>query len=335
LFNRYTSKQTYMTVPPSLGTPEEARRTVETAEADFEARLVALSAAVSRECAEDGIRILRLTGPTCSGKTTFSKKLTDGFAAFGRNVHTVSIDNFYRPREFLIERSKQLGLDKVDYDSIDTIDFDALSECVREIFTDDETLIPVFDFNAGKAVGFEHISYESGEMFIFEGIQAIYPEVTGLFSHYNYVSVFICAIEPLICNGKLFEPNEIRLLRRLVRDYKFRGSSPERTFEMWDGVRENEDINIFPYVGECNIKINSTLPYEINVLAPHLRKILSLVEPGSRYYGSARDILSKIEERKQAKLAKDYAKSDAIRDELKQKGVTLIDTKEGTTYKLD
>lgn len=261
-------------------------------EAEFDARMKNITDQVANT---EGLKLIALSGPTCSGKTTFSKKLTDGFAAYGRNVHTVSIDNFYRPREFLIERSKQLGLDKVDYDSIDTIDFDALSECVREIFTDDETLIPVFDFNAGKAVGFEHISYESGEMFIFEGIQAIYPEVTGLFSHYNYVSVFICAIEPLICNGKLFEPNEIRLLRRLVRDYKFRGSSPERTFEMWDGVRENEDMNIFPYAGECNIKINSTLPYEINVLAPHLREILSLVEPGSRYYGSARDILSKIE----------------------------------------
>ena len=261
-------------------------------EAEFDARMKNITDQVANT---EGLKLIALSGPTCSGKTTFSKKLTDGFAVYGRNVHTVSIDNFYRPREFLIERSKQLGLDKVDYDSIDTIDFDALSECVREIFTDDETLIPVFDFNAGKPVGFEHISYESGEMFIFEGIQAIYPEVTGLFSHYNYVSVFICAIDPLVCNGKLFEPNEIRLLRRLVRDYKFRGSSPESTFEMWDGVRENEDINIFPYVGECNIKINSTLPYEINVLAPYLREILSLVEPESRYYGSARDILSKIE----------------------------------------
>ena len=83
MFNRYTSKQTYRTVPPSLGTPEEARRTVETAEADFEARLVALSAAVSRECAEDGIRILRLTGPTCSGKTTAAGKLTEALEAAG------------------------------------------------------------------------------------------------------------------------------------------------------------------------------------------------------------------------------------------------------------
>lgn len=261
-------------------------------ETEFDNRMKNITDRVART---EGLKLIALSGPTCSGKTTFSKKLTDSFALYARNVHTVSIDNFYHSREFLIERSKRLGLDKVDYDSIDTIDFNALSECVREIFTDDETLIPIFDFNEGKPVGFEHISYESGELFIFEGIQAIYPEVTGLFGKYNYVSVFICAIEPLICNGKVFEPNEIRLMRRLVRDYKFRGSSPERTFEMWEGVRENEDMNIFPYVEKCNIKINSTLPYEINVLAPHLREILSLVEPESRYYGAARDILSKIE----------------------------------------
>ena len=109
MFNRYTSKQPYRTVPPSLGTPEEARRTVETAEADFEARLVALSAAVSRECAEDGIRILRLTGPTCSGKTTAAGKLTEALEAAGLSVYPISLDDFYLDRQELEERARARG----------------------------------------------------------------------------------------------------------------------------------------------------------------------------------------------------------------------------------
>ena len=130
MFNRYTSKQTYRTVPPSLGTPEEARRTVETAEADFEARLVALSAAVSRECAEDGIRILRLTGPTCSGKTTAAGKLTEALEAAGLSVYPISLDDFYLDRQELEERARARG-GTPDYDSADTLDLGAMEACVR------------------------------------------------------------------------------------------------------------------------------------------------------------------------------------------------------------
>ncbi len=134
---------------------EEARRTVETAEADFEARLVALSAAVSRECAEDGIRILRLTGPTCSGKTTAAGKLTEALEAAGLSVYPISLDDFYLDRQELEERARARG-GTPDYDSADTLDLGAMEACVRELRRTGETDIPVFNFTTGNRAGTRH-----------------------------------------------------------------------------------------------------------------------------------------------------------------------------------
>lgn len=270
---------------------EEIKRFVKECDEEFEKRL---GLAVNTVRQTEGLKLIALSGPTCSGKTTLSKKLVSDFAEYGRTVHMISIDNFYYDREYLEERSKKLGYDVVDYDSIDTIDFDELSECVEEVFTDDETLVPIYDFKSGKTVGFEHIAYTDGEIFIFEGIQAVYPEISALFRGHPHSSVVIRPISP-ICYGDLsFEPDEIRLLRRIVRDYKFRASSPENTLKMWSGVRKNEEQNIFPYIDSCNIKIDSTLPYEINMLKPYLEKILPLVDVNSKYYSNAQDILEKL-----------------------------------------
>ena len=202
MFNRYTSKQTYRTVPPSLGTPEEARRTVETAEADFEARLVALSAAVSRECAEDGIRILRLTGPTCSGKTTAAGKLTEALEAAGLSVYPISLDDFYLDRQELEERARARG-GTPDYDSADTLDLGAMEACVRELRRTGETDIPVFNFTTGNRAGTRHLAVPAGKkpVFLFEGIQALYPPVTALFADIPSRSVYISALHGLEVAG--------------------------------------------------------------------------------------------------------------------------------------
>lgn len=271
---------------------EEIKRFVKACDEEFEKRL---GAAVDSVRQTEGQRLIALSGPTCSGKTTLSKKLVSDFAEYGRTVHVISIDNFYYDREYLEKRSRRLGYDTVDYDSVETIDFDELSECIGEVFSDDETVVPIYDFKSGKTVGFEHIAYTDGEIFIFEGIQAVYPEISALFSEHPHSSVVIRPMSP-ICYGDLrFEPDEIRLLRRIVRDYKFRASSPENTLDMWSGVRANEEKNIFPYLDRCNIKIDSTLPYEINMLKPYLEKLLPSVGTESEHYAKAQSILKKLE----------------------------------------
>ena len=276
LFNRYTSKQTYRTVPPSLGTRVLGISKDESADADFDARLVALSAAVSRECAEDGIRILRLTGPTCSGKTTAAGKLTEALEAAGLSVYPISLDDFYLDRQELEERARARG-GTPDYDSADTLDLGAMEACVRELRRTGETDIPVFNFTTGNRAGTRHLAVPAGEtpVFLFEGIQILYPQVDALLRQEGYYSFCVCPQSAIAAGGEVFLPNEIRLMRRLVRDVIYRAAAPSFTFFLWNSVRENEEKNIFPYIGTCNRTVDSTMPYEIGLLKPYLERYLT------------------------------------------------------------
>lgn len=273
-------------------TEEQTRLFVKRCEAEFEQRL---ADAVGKVCEQKGIRLIGLSGPTCSGKTTTAKKLISQLTAQGKNVHVVSIDDFYLDRQVLIARADNDPDIEVDYDSEDTIDFDALSKCVDEVFTDEPTLIPKYDFVEGKRTGYITIDPDENDLFIFEGIQAIYPKVTALFHKYNYKSLYICVESGLEIEGTVFNPNELRLMRRLVRDYNFRGASPEFTLYLWESVRANEELNIFPYTVDCDYFINSTLPFEVNLLAPYLRDILPKVPADSKYKAEAEAILNKLE----------------------------------------
>ncbi len=269
----------------------EMRAYVDRCEADFEAQL---NAACDAVCAVEGLKLIGLSGPTCSGKTTTANKLIANLSRHGRTVHIVSIDDFYYDRAILNARAEASGL-PIDYDSIDTIDFEALREVVREIFTDESTVVPRYDFKTGKRSGYIEYEYDDNDLFIFEGIQAIYPEIVALFREYSYRSVYICAESPIELNGQIFAPNEIRFMRRMVRDYNFRGASPEFTYYLWESVRANEEKNIYPYTDTADIRINSTMPYELNMLTPYLTPLLTQIKPDSEYYAAARELMARLD----------------------------------------
>lgn len=269
---------------------EEARLFVEKHEADFEKRLDDIA---ERVAGDHNIRLVALSGPSCSGKTTTANKLINELKLRGRRVHVVSIDDFFYDKEHLAEIS---GNGKIDYDSIKTIDFDALVECVKEIFSDGKTLVPRFDFKLGKRVGYAEYDPDDDDLFIFEGIQAIYPEITAVFKQYPSISIYICAQSAIQIDDEIFEPNEIRFLRRIVRDYNFRGASPEFTMYLWESVRSNEESSIFPHVHSCDVQIDSTLAFDVNILKPYLEDVLQKIPEGNEFIGHARRIIEKIKE---------------------------------------
>ena len=246
-------------------------------------------------CKNKNIRIIRLYGPSCSGKTTTARLLTSNFKRHGKRVHVISIDDFYYNRDKLRAISKAKGLSEIDYDSPDTIDCEELSEFIREIFNEDEVRSPIFDFKTGMRSGYKTIKIDDRDIFIFEGIQAVYPEVIAMFEKYESTSIYISPQREVLAGGACFEANEIRFMRRLVRDNNFRGSTPEEIFDQWDGVRSNEEINIFPYVHESKYKINSSMPYEIGILKPYLDKLLGVIDKENPHYSVAMRILERIE----------------------------------------
>lgn len=270
----------------------EALKFVKKCESDFEERL---TAAVERVCEHKDVRLISLSGPTCSGKTTAARKLTRYIEAQGKKVHVVSIDDFYYDREVLLARANNDPEVEIDYDSEETIDLDELRRCIEQVFTDEPTQVPKFDFLTGRRSGYVTIDADENDMFIFEGIQAVYPSVTALFKKFSYKSLYISVESELEVAGRCFSTDEIRLMRRLVRDYNFRGATPEFTLYLWESVRANEELSIFPYAVDCDYYINSTMPYELNMLAPFLRNILPTVPADDEYRVQAETILSKLE----------------------------------------
>lgn len=276
------SSPTPVRLPLSFPDPAQGIALVKENERDFDARLNAAASEICADCVQHGIRVIRLSGPTCAGKTTTAEKLTAVLEAAGRVVYPISIDDFFYGRDVLEAQADRRSDKKLDYDSVEAIDLQALSVCVRELLEQGSTHIPIFDFVTGYTEGYRELTVAEGEepIFLFEGIQAVYPEVAALFAGIPERSIFINVMKETVLvdeNGaeRVFAPDDIRLLRRLVRDEAKRGTSPDFTLTLWHSVRDNEVKSIYPYADTCDYGIDSNMAFDIHMLAPHLRRIFA------------------------------------------------------------
>ena len=240
------------------------------------------------------LRLIGLTGPTCSGKTTTARLLTEVFEKHGRRVHVVSIDDFYYDKEVLMERADRDPDIEIDYDSEDTIDIDLLAQKTAELLACKETRMPRFDFHSGTQVDGVTLTPRPSDVFLFEGIQILYPRVDAILRAQCYRSIYICPTSSIEIGEEIFDSNELRLMRRLVRDYLYRSTDPEFTFYIWKSVRENEEKSIFPHAHTCNYFIDSTMPYEVGMLKPYLQKILAKIASTSEFYDEAQEVLRQL-----------------------------------------
>lgn len=276
----------------SFQTEEESKKFVQYWDHELEAHMENTARTVSKI---PNLRFLGLTGPTCSGKTTAAKKLTDYLQKHGRRVHVISLDDFYYDKEYLQKRADIDPDIEIDYDSEETIDMTLLAEKITSLMNNEPTDLPRFDFLSGLRVKGETIDPESEDVFLVEGIQVLYPKVDAILRRATYRNIYIFPESAIEIGGELFVPNEIRLMRRLVRDYHFRASAPEFTFYLWQSVRANEEKSIFPYAAQCDFFIDSTMPYEIGMLKPYLQNILAKMPKDNVFWNDAEKMLKKIE----------------------------------------
>lgn len=255
-------------------------------EVDFEKRLDE----ASKILADSKCQNILLSGPTCSGKTTTANKIIDTFTECGKAVTVISIDDFFYER---VEARTVDNDVKIDYDSVDVLDLELLRECIKNAKVGNNIKVPIFDFVTQSRVGYNAHYITEDEVVLFEGIQAVYPEVTSSFTE-PYIGVFINVNEDVIVNGVYFSRDEIRLIRRLVRDRKFRGASAEFTFYLWETVRENEDKNIYPNKNICKVQIESFMEYELFLIKPYIIDVLSEVKSTSAYFSKAVEIMEKF-----------------------------------------
>ncbi len=278
------------TVSNSL-TAEEQRLLIRRGEEHFEEQVAALT---ERMTAQTDLHLIGLTGPTCSGKTTAAEKLTQAFEARGKTLHVISVDDFYYNKEYLHELAIQKGTKELDYDSEETIDTDLLRICAESLIRGEVTRLPRFNFHTGEREAGELIRPSEHDVFLFEGIQILYPKVEEILKRSFYQSLYICPLSEIETGGEIFSPNEIRLLRRLVRDFRFRSTASDFTLRLWRSVRENEERSIFPYAHHCHTQIDSTMPYEIGMLKPYLEQILPTVPKDSPSAEKAKTILDRL-----------------------------------------
>lgn len=238
---------------------------------------------------ELGNNIITLAGPTCSGKTTTASILLNEIKKAGKRAVVISIDDFY-----LDDLRINSNGEKTDFDSIKTIDLDYLSEVIDRIFSMKTVDLPIFNFLTGRRDGYRTLVPTIDDIYIFEGIQAVYPEIVKLFND-RYTSIFISVNDDVMFNGVYFAAHEIRLMRRLVRDFLFRNTLPEKTLEYWESVRENEEENIFPNSDNPHISIDSFLLYELFIIAPMAFEMLNNIQESSHYFSVAKGLTIRLE----------------------------------------
>lgn len=234
-----------------------------------------------------------LSGPSCAGKTTTANKITEKLTKKGIVAHTISLDDFFYDMDYLVAMSQKKGC-PLDMDSVDAIDLETFASCLNDLVNHATSELPIFDFHTHCRSGYRTLSYNQNDIIIFEGIQAIYPEITSKVAPYGMTSIFVCPDQAITVGEQVFEPNIYRFYRRIVRDAQYRSASATRTLEVWRGVRHNEDTYIFPYRDSCDIVVDSSMAYDIHLLTPYLRNLLPTVSEESRYYLRALDILNRI-----------------------------------------
>lgn len=271
-----------------LSSAAAVRGFVEACEAKYSASVTAAC-----ERALRGGRIITLAGPTCSGKTTSARILDDAFLARGKELHTISIDDFYLDRAVLEARARESGM-PLDYDSPSTIDLELFGKVVRDIDDGGTVTVPRFDFQSGTRTGFETFSVTDDDVFLFEGIQAVYPELTAHLAGHGFTALFISVDAPITVFGETFAPETVRFLRRLVRDARTRGASAEFTFSLWGGVLANEQKHIYPNLGGIDCRISSGMDYELSVIKPFATALLASVPSDSPFAAEAAALAARL-----------------------------------------
>lgn len=260
-------------------------------DAAFEKRL---DEAISGIMNNANVRVILLSGPSGSGKTTASEKISKKFAEFGKRLVFVAIDDFYLDKEENARRAAAEGR-VAEHESVKSIDLDALAELAREIEEGGKGHVPRFSFKEGKRVGTREIDLSDSPVVLLEGIQAVYPEVEALFMHLECAELFIRPMGQLKCGTEIFDCDELRMLRRIVRNCLQRASSAEQELEMWKTVRDNEEKNIFPQIHERVICVDSMHAYGVNMLKPMATEYLSRVSDGSPYKEYATNLIRRLE----------------------------------------
>ncbi len=236
----------------------------------------------------DSLRLVCIAGPSSSGKTTFSHRLKIELLSRGLKPIKISMDDYYRNREDCPKDEKG----DYDLEHVNALDLELFNENLLSLIEGEEIEEPTFDFKLGKRVKGEKVRIDKDTIIIIEGIHALNEEVTKLIPKPQKYKIFISPFSQLnIDNHNPIPASEIRLLRRIVRDAKYRKTDPSETFAMWPSVRRGEFKWIYPCQEEADYVFNTELTYELCVMKKYALSALSVIDRDNEYYVQANRIL--------------------------------------------
>ena len=238
-------------------------------------------------------RFVLIAGPSSSGKTTFSKRLELHLRVNGLSAVRIEVDNYFRDRS----QTPLTPDSQYDFEHLEAVNLVMLNAHLCALEEGQEVELPTFNFKQGiQEFHGQRLRLETNQVVILEGIHCLNPRLTEHVPDEHKFKVYVSALTQLMLdNNNLISTTDLRLLRRMVRDYRTRGKSALTTLQMWRGVRAGEQRWIFPFQIEADAVFNSAMPFEPAVLKTYVRPLLSEVKPFDREYADARRLLAFLE----------------------------------------
>ncbi|MDD4848745.1 MAG: nucleoside kinase [Bacteroidales bacterium] len=234
-------------------------------------------------------RFVLIAGPSSSGKTTFSKRLSIQLATNGIHSYPISLDNYFVDREHT-PKDKEGNF---DFECIEAIDVALFNQHLNELNEGKTVSFPRFDFISGKRIyQGDSIQLNSNDVVIIEGIHGLNPKLLETVPHELTYLIFISALTQITIDRlDYISTTDNRLIRRIVRDYRYRKYSALETLQRWNSVRRGEDQNIFPYQENADAMFNSAMIYELGVLKRYAEPLLMEVSEKDVEFGTAQRLL--------------------------------------------
>lgn len=266
----------------------QARDLVQVCETHHEMRIGALADAI---LARPSVKLIFVSGPSSSGKTTFARRLSTRLRAAGCECTYLGMDDYYRDRA----DCPKDGNGDHDLEALEALDLDRMRQDLRSLLAGEETAIPRFDFPNQRRADpkqWHRMRLGPGQLLILEGIHGLNPRITDSVPEEAQFRIYVSAMPQLALDESWKVPtNASRMLRRLVRDRRYRGTSACDTLARWPSVRRGENLHIFPHQHRAHGVFNSALAYEIPVLKTYAWPYLLEVPPGDPAWAEARTLL--------------------------------------------
>ena len=246
-------------------------------------------AEIAQQLAERQAHIVLIAGPSSSGKTTFSRRLTVQLLALGISPYPLELDNYFLDRD-----QTPLGKDgQPDFEALEAVDLPLLAEHLDKLIAGEKVQLPRYNFKTGKREDGEHLQLHHGQPIIMEGIHGLDPRLLPATLSGRAFKIYVSALTQLnLDRHNRVSTTDTRLIRRIVRDSQDRGYNAAQTISRWESVRSGEKKHIFPYQENADVMFNSALVYELAALKPFIEPLLRQVEHGTPEFIEAKRLLA-------------------------------------------